>query len=105
MSKITHCKRYGCTAEGHPALDGCCSVECRDVFDMTVERDEAIAERDRLKSAIEFALALNNNAYYDSERKRMSMARVLQQAFIGLDPVALSMGQPPPRATVEGKDA
>ena len=37
---MPECKRYGCTYEGHPALDGYCSTACRDVGEL----EEEIAE-------------------------------------------------------------
>lgn len=122
MSKIAHCKRYGCTAEGNAALDGCCSVEHRDVFDMTVERDEAIAERDAALGAI--TELIEAQAVYNAEHGAdAAWARVVHAwlAVIPLCPETEGRARceewlrgdlelvegiiAPPRATVEGEDA
>ena len=44
-----NCKRFGCTLEGHPALDGYCSCSCK-------EYDIERMDKERLRSALEFLL-------------------------------------------------
>lgn len=36
------CYRTGCAREGHPAMDGCCSTECREYAALERELDEAV---------------------------------------------------------------
>ena len=41
-----------CTCKGHPSLDGCCSVACRDLYHERVDTDALRAENEKMSNVI-----------------------------------------------------